>query len=217
MKKVLTFLFAATLVCGMVAGASATPVTFNVDGSPDSYVNFTDIDTGLSLGSWTLFGDTSISATLADLGSLPDFTLADNQSNTFDFFTFSVTGNGLGSFALEANLNFDEPVMDAGGSGSGGWGTVTAPWWLGGGTYSGGFFSWDDAVQDFTLSDGNMIQVAMEDGFALGAGSSKTVTATITNLGGGGAPVPEPSTILLMGAGLLGLMGFNRKRFSKKS
>ena len=28
---------------------------------------------------------------------------------------------------------------------------------------------------------------------------------------------PEPSTILLMGSGLLGLVGYNRKRFSKKS
>ena len=42
--------------------------------------------------------------------------------------------------------------------------------------------------------------------------NSATLTAEATDA----APVPEPSTILLMGIGLLGLVGYSRKR-SKKS
>ena len=33
----------------------------------------------------------------------------------------------------------------------------------------------------------------------------------------GGVPIPEPSTILLVGTGLLGLIGFKRKRLNKKA
>ena len=44
--------------------------------------------------------------------------------------------------------------------------------------------------------------------------------ATLSHLSaynGSSTPVPEPSTILLLGSGLLGLVGYSRKRFSKKS
>ena len=200
MKKLL----ATILAFGMLAwagSAMATPVTFDVDGATDSYVNLTNVVT---------HGPTSISADLAT--DLDDnyFILDDNESMTIDFFTFSATGTGLSSFDLDANLNFDTPEIDAGGAGEG--------FWVGwGGSFSFGVFNWDNAVQEFTLDDGNIISIAMEDGFACGPGSEITIHATITNLGGGTAPVPEPSTILLMGSGLLSLVGYSRKRFSKKS
>jgi hypothetical protein len=59
----------------------------------------------------------------------------------------------------------------------------------------------DDALEGFQLA-------AVPGGFA-----SWEPTATTVNQ----APVPEPSTILLVGTGLLGIIGFGRKRLNKKA
>ncbi len=66
-----------------------------------------------------------------------------------------------------------------------------------------------------TLSDTGMVDVTLTCLFGDFYFNSATLTAEGT--AEGTAPVPEPSTILLMGSGLLGLVGYSRKRFRKKS
>ena len=70
-------------------------------------------------------------------------------------------------------------------------------------------------VFDFVAWNNNTL---LEAANVIWDGSSWTITASqnayqapVT------APVPEPSTILLMGTGLLGIIGFGRKRFNKKA
>ena len=67
-----------------------------------------------------------------------------------------------------------------------------------------------------TIGDTYSISLAIADGgdSVLDSGvflQAGSFSDTPTN------PVPEPSTILLMGVGLLGLVGYNRKRLTKKS
>ena len=48
------------------------------------------------------------------------------------------------------------------------------------------------------------------------SGVSQTSTASDDiSSGSGGSTVPEPTTLALLGAGLIGLVGFGRKKFKK--
>ena len=65
---------------------------------------------------------------------------------------------------------------------------------------------------------GDSLDITLVADGAMGDGILELSTSTFTlDYDNATAPVPEPSTILLMSVGLLGLVGYNRKRFSKKS
>ncbi len=70
-----------------------------------------------------------------------------------------------------------------------------------------------------TLSDTGMVDATLTARWGDFYFNSATLTAEGTDPGASPVPehTPEPGTLLLMGTGLLGLVGYSRKRFSKKS
>lgn len=221
MKK--TIRVAALIFVGLalVTGtALATPVTFS-GATGDVDVNtvweFNPFGT-LSLDSEVLVGPAFPVFTMDGLGLGSDFTLADGQSQTIDFFELEVAGFGLGQYEIEASLDFDSPTMDpASGQGGGYFGTGDI---LLLGQISGGTLSWDSQPGLITLADGNVLSISFEDFIVFGMGDSKVVHATITNLGGGVVdnpmnPVPEPATMLLFGTGLAALASLKRWKMKK--
>jgi len=198
MKKFLMFLCAVTLVFGMVETASATPIlndgtvtAIQLDGNGDSY------------------------GTYINSGSLLFTESGNNEGNNLEDVEMLVE-NSLGYNADDFDL------------------TVTSV------SYSsddGGFTGiWNASPEGAAIS---FYAVKAGNGYAMyqvdpaeGTGSWSTYDLWLTGDYNSGAdleishytgynsttaPVPEPSTILLLGTGLLGLVGYNRKRFSKKS
>ncbi len=210
MKKFLTFLCAVTLVLGLMGTASATTFFWDdvLPGGGYTYINETqtmvfEVQTQYNPydsgdGVWSSGGtgtiiDWTFTAVFDDaVDEIVDGGWDEEWGSSFRIGLFddgTATYVRTGTNDLGQNTGIFSAQWSAVTSSNAGGLNPPGPWY---------------AVLDLT-------RVTYE-------GTPYTSSGTVTGAVGNDppAPVPEPSTILLMGIGLLGLVGYSRKR-SKKS
>ena len=189
MKKFLTFLCAVTLVLGLVGSASAVPWTWTDTYNPEDIYFSAPSKNGVQ--SWNFQHD------ITDDGFDVGDDLVWNYDITLSFYDDSQGRREPGDRPYEfVSINLP--------------GSITDRYWI------------EIDITDVELGASFWGLVELNSSGLLDVtltrerGDFFFAESTLNAHGCETAPVPEPSTILLMGIGLLGLVGYSRKR-SKKS
>jgi hypothetical protein len=172
-------------------------------------IDFVQISLALNMspttsGVWSFMGSgADLNAALAPGPASQSFAMAGDEGYSSSFFDlkvdlpeyFFIAGE---DFAAEATLAFlnSESVDGAGGS-AGAWKALAE-------FASGGWATWTDLTSMSTLMDGNELSVDFGDGMALFDDSGASLETTVANFEG--SPSPEFSPLILLGAGLVGLV-----------
>ena len=225
MKKFLMFLCAVMLVFAVIGNAHALQLLTNGDFETGDFtgwdysgnVQIIDFDDGTLQGAvedfvaeaqgmddyFALFGagSTSEEASLSQdftLSNISEVTISFNWA--FDYWDLSYLQNDtfVSLVTTQGTPVINVTLLD-----------LQSSWGIG---ITSGYFeqTYDLTPYGFTGAD---IGFTLTEADTLATGS----LAGIDNVSVTGAPVPEPSTILLVGTGLIGIIGFGRKRLNKKA
>ena len=199
------FLVATLFLAGLAPVAMAVPRYYEIAGAT---VNGNLLDPGLVI-------NTAVSPTLAGT----NFTLNDGGSTTFSLFDIwtdetTINPDDFGTRTISATLNFSDPVTGVTVNGITFGGSIlfgVAQW---------GQIQWDGPTT-VTLGD-RVFTVSLSDEvfnwglFGLSAGNcwGATIEATITQISSSQAVPENGDTAIMLGAAVIGLVSFSRKRLT---